>query len=124
MKLSKRLVNTRALKSLRGLQEAAMPDTGRILRRTLADDGEGGKKATYADGATTLYRLAPVSAGRDRLKAGRVAAEQEWYLTVPFETGLLDTDRFRAADGRVFEVVSSASTGSYATAQRVIVKQV
>lgn len=101
-----------------------MPDAGTILRRTLADDGEGGKSATYADHATTPYRLAPISAGRDQLKAGRVAAEQEWYLTVPHAAGLLDTDRFRAADGRVFEVVSSAATGSYATAQRVVVKQV
>lgn len=101
-----------------------MPDTGTIYRRTLADDGEGGQLATYEPQGTAVYRLSKHQQGKDVLSAGMVVAEQEWVLLVPYDTGLRGTDRFKAADGQMYEVTSNPTLVSYPIVQRVLVKQV
>lgn len=107
----------------RRASDDAMPDTGTIYRRTLTADGNGGKATSYAASETVSYRLTMARNGMDRAEGQQIAADQEWHLTVAYDTDIRETDRFEDANGNTYEVVTTTDLGSYAIRKRVVVKK-
>jgi hypothetical protein len=120
------LLSPRQLDRMRRVANRLLPDTAAILRRTLADDGEGGKESSYAQVGTAACRLSAVNVAtraRDRATGGRIEPAEGWIVSLPVGTDVRETDRL-TIKGVTYEVISSADSRSYEVNLRLVVKRV
>ena len=100
------------------LQEAAMPDTIVIERRTLTSDGAGGYTEVWGSVGTASGRLMPITRNAgEPVVGGQPASESYWWATLPVGTSVVETDRL-VTGGRSFEVIRINTTESWQTAVR------
>jgi hypothetical protein len=103
--MTRPLISSRTLRSLRGIAERAQQDQGTIQRPRLLDDGAG---STYPDpaGPETIATPCSITAVRD-LPPGplreQVLEHGRYLLTVPRDTDLRATDQFQAL-GTLYQV--------------------
>lgn len=125
--MAKSLLSTNQLARLRTISKQAMPDTATILRRTLTDDGNGGKVESYASVGTAPCRIAFGGSKteptlKDRQVGGRITPQQEWIVTLANDANVLETDRLQI-NGATYEIISSIRVRSWEITKRLLVKQ-
>ena len=119
------MLSASEIAAMREAQEAALPDTCTILRRTLTNDGQGGYVETWSEVATGVKcrlvhsNLAP----RETVIAERAAGRTVWQLTVPYGTDISRTDRV-VVNGVTYEILAVWSGGTWETARRVVLAKV
>ena len=124
--MAKQLLTTRQLNKMRDTAERLLPSTCVIYRRTLSDDGNGGKATTYTETETVDCRLVFYSnrpGAPDRTQGGKVRAADLFLLSVPQSTDIRETDRVEI-NGTTYDVVSDLAERSYEVTKRVLVKKV
>ncbi len=94
--------------ALRSTQNKAMPDTGVILRGTLAADGMGGFTQGTVAAGTVSGRLLPVGgySSNEALGAAQPLSVSRYWWTVPYDTDIGVNDVVRVGNQlvRVLEV--------------------
>lgn len=115
------LLSTGDLASMRTVMDTSLPDTGVVWRRTLADDGQGGRTQTYSAVGTVACRLSPVSAlsaGSEEVHGDRQTAIADRIITFPANTDVVPTDRIVVSD-QTFEVLAIHAPRSWEISTRV-----
>lgn len=111
---------------IRSEQLKALGSTATIYRRTLTDDGNGGKETTYPTSSTSACRLV-FFGGRpvmpDTASASKIDPKERFILTLPYDADILETDRV-AVEGSTYEVISSKAARTWETVKRFLVKRV
>lgn len=87
-------LNGGTVTQLRGLAFLSLSDTGYILRGSISDDGGGGGTATFGTAGTFPCRVDPMG-GDERSIAGRIEARSTHVITLPPETSIDASERFR-----------------------------
>ena len=110
------------LASLRATQEEAMPGSCEVYRATGTPDALG----TWTEVETKMHTYAcRMQAGspREFKVADKLAGETLWTLTLPHDADVLHADRLVAA-GHSLRVVGPATGGEWATALRLVCREV
>ena len=101
-----------------------LPDTGHVLSVTNTSDGMGGFTETWGTAtASVAYRLDPLR-GREQLAGGAVDAFHTFQLTLAHSVTITTANRFKAADGTQFAVVSVDPEKSWKASTRAVVERV
>lgn len=90
------------LDSMRAVAERALPGTAIIQTNTFTSDGGGGGSVGWAASGTVDCRIAPLS-GDERTIGGRVTAEADSIVTLPFGTDIAEDARL-VIDGTTYNV--------------------
>lgn len=115
------MVTSADLAELRAAQNALMPDTAAIIRRTDGTrDQFGDVTEVWATVATVPCRLAAAKTitAEDVTVFGVLTGVTRFDLTLPWDTDIRGKDRV-AITGRIFEVTADPEAVSYRTAVRV-----
>lgn len=111
-------LSTEDLAAVRTEANAFLPDTAEIQRRTVVDDGAGGRTETWSTVATVRVRLAPGGGGREGSTGSRVVAEAPYVARLPQGTDVREVDRLVisgvtyqviAVEGRSWEIYKTAA---------------
>jgi len=113
------------LAAMREAQDAALPDTCTIRRKTLVSDGMGGYTETWSDLATGVKCRIATSRYRpeEAAIAEKFTGRTLWMLTLPAGTDVTNEDRV-VLSGTTYEVVGVLSAGSWEMCRRVLVVEV
>ena len=103
------------LTAARAVQQQTMTETVVVSRRALTSDSLGGYTEGWTTAATTVGRIAPVSAS-EALLAGQQRIVANWKITLPANTDVRDEDRLTIG-ARVFEVVGILGAETRETAR-------
>lgn len=90
--------------AMQAVQRLTLTEACTVSRRTLASDSAGGYSNTWATAATTVCRIAPVSANEAAL-AGQQRIVASWKVTLPASTDVRGEDRV-VVGARSFEVIA------------------
>lgn len=104
-----------------------LPQSATIQRRTLTDDGVGGKLAVYADQASVACRLAfagskdePTQA--DAAEAGRIVAQVKYVITLPWDADVQATDRLSIEES-IYEMLSPVVDRFNEVSKRILARK-
>jgi SPP1 family predicted phage head-tail adaptor len=109
------VLTTAELTSMQAVQQQTMTETVVVSRRTLTSDSLGGRTDSWTTAATTVGRIAPVSAG-EAILAGQQRIVANWKITLPANTDVRNEDRLTIGS-RVFEVVGIQGAETRETAR-------
>lgn len=101
------------LTQMRMTAEAALPDRGRIQRRTLAPDGYGNQTETWNAITWVNCRIREDKTKTvEREQAGVMTAIGDFNLTVPWNTVIDSKDRI-VINGTTYEIVKPVTDTSW-----------
>lgn len=117
--MAKQLISARQMARVRRVNEQFMPDSATVLRRTLSDDGRGGKLATYAETGTIRCRVSysPMDS-KDREVGGRIKPVQRIFVSFAIDADVLETDRL-TIKGVTYDITSTLKDRSFAAGKKV-----
>lgn len=108
------------LAALQATQEAALPSTCTITRRSLLPDGQGGYTETWATlAASVACRMSALRNPTEQVVGERFVGKTLWQLTLPAGQDVTHEDRV-TVEGLAYEVAGINSGGAWETARRVI----
>lgn len=95
------------LTQLRGIAWMALEDTGYVVRGTVTDDAGGGGTHTFSTVGTYSCRIDPLGSRSGEI-ANQINERTTHIITVPPETSVTESDRFRI-DGIDYEITAVRS---------------
>lgn len=101
--------------AMQATQALTLTEACTISRRTLASDGAGGYTDTWATAATTVCRVAPITAN-EAVLAGQQRIVANWKITLPASTDVRGADRI-VVGARSFEVIAVQGARTRETAR-------
>lgn len=115
------------LRQIRADVAALLPQSATIQRRTLADDGVGGKLAEYTDSASVACRLAFAGSKDeptqvDAAEAGRIVAQVKYIITLPWDADIQATDRL-SIEGAAYEMLSPVVDRFNEVSKRILARK-
>lgn len=114
------LVSPSDLKQLQAINNANMPETAVIQTGTETGDGSGGTSTTWADTATTVCRISPLSRGMlERVQAMGLEVAEALQLAFPADTAITESQRVKVGT-RFFYVGAVLGPISYGSEVTVI----
>ena len=90
--------------ALRGLRFLALSETGYVMRATITDNQGGGASQSFGTVGTVACRIDPVGGGEE-LTADRISDRTTHKITLPPDTNLDSTDRFKIGTD-LFEITA------------------
>lgn len=114
------------LAKMRTVANKLLPDTAVIYTRALADDGRGGKLASWTEGESVACRLSAASVrgrAKDATHGDRIEPAEGWIVSLPVDAVVGEADRLKI-NGIFYEVISSNTRRSFDVNLRLICKQV
>lgn len=100
------------------IQEDAMPTTGYLRARSLAGDGQGGQRETWAAAVTVECRIAPMSPEDTAKFADLLGAASGWVITLEHDTSVSVYDKITIG-AYDYRVIGTQADESWITALRL-----
>jgi SPP1 family predicted phage head-tail adaptor len=117
-------LSTDELAQIRADVLTLLPDTGNILSSSLSPDGSGGWTTTWGTATAGVnYRLDPIRA-REQVAGAALTSFHTFILTLPHNTTVAAQNRFKAADGTEYNVVSVDAGKSWQVSVRCEVERI
>jgi hypothetical protein len=113
------LLTASEIAAMRATQNAAMPDTGIIIRGNLTPDGMGGFTQGTVAAGTVSGRLMPVSgySSNEGSGAAQPLSVSKYWWTVPYNTDIVVADMVQVG-GQLVRVLEVNLDAGWETAKR------
>jgi len=117
------MLTSTEIEAMRTMQEAALPDTCTIKRRTLTSDGQGGYTESWSTVDTVNCRLSPATRLPEEIaQAGKLTGTTAWIVTLDHDADVTAEDRLEIGS-KTLEVLAVLSGKTWETARRVICQE-